>query len=279
MHTITLTLTWQGSECVKPLIWWWCSCCSRKFWAWSLWMWLGCPGEYFWPGIFICHYGSQIFEAVDFLKLLTVHMNIGSDVIRADGHDFCFLSTYFHAIGCRCLVKLIYQLNKFVFFSCKASMSSVNCTLPPMLTVPSWFPRNYVMVLSRKVLKRVSESRHPWWTPTIIPNYSPKLLEKTAMVALLSTMTLIRFVLMLYMFLIVHITACHTLLNAFLKSTNTWYNSCWCWRHFSIKILSLNTVFVLLYSVLAWNLLAPQQWSSLPVASVCCGWLGPWPQL
>ena len=45
------------------------------------------------------------------------------------------------------------------------SMSSTErrlvIVLPPMLTVPSWFSKASVMILSRNVLKRVGENRHP----------------------------------------------------------------------------------------------------------------------
>ena len=41
------------------------------------------------------------------------------------------------------------------------------------------------MILSRKMLKRVDESRHPCRTPTVVRNQSPSLpLKKTALVAL-----------------------------------------------------------------------------------------------
>ena len=36
--------------------------------------------------------------------------------------------------------------------------------LPPMLTVPSWSSKASVMILSRNMLKRVGESRHPFFS-------------------------------------------------------------------------------------------------------------------
>ena len=50
------------------------------------------------------------------------------------------------------------------------------------------------------------------------------LLKKTALVALLQRflMTWIRFVLMLYFFMVAHKAACQTVSNAFLKSKKTW---------------------------------------------------------
>ena len=81
------------------------------------------------------------------------------------------------------------------------------------------------MILSKNMLKRVGESRHPCRTPTVVQNQSPMLLLKmTALEALLKRflMTWIRFVLMLYFFMVVHKAACQTMLKAFLKSMKTW---------------------------------------------------------
>ena len=89
------------------------------------------------------------------------------------------------------------------------------------------------MILSRNVLKRVDESRHPCWTPTVIQNQSPMLLlKRTALVALLwrFLMIRIRIVLMLNFFMVAHKAACQILSKAFLKSMKTLLRSCWCWR-------------------------------------------------
>ena len=79
----------------------------------------------------------------------------------------------------------------FYYFSspAKPSMSSVKrrlvIVLPPMLTVPSWSSKASVMILSRYILKRVGESRHPCRTPAVVWNQSPMLLlKRTALVAL-----------------------------------------------------------------------------------------------
>ena len=81
------------------------------------------------------------------------------------------------------------------------------------------------MILSRNMLKRVGESRHLCRTATVVRNQSAMLLlKRTALVALLQRllMTWIRFVLMLYFFMVAHKAACQTLLEAFLKSMKTW---------------------------------------------------------
>ena len=41
---------------------------------------------------------------------------------------------------------------------------------PPMLTLSSWLSKASHMILSRKMLKRVGESRHPCRTPTVVLN-------------------------------------------------------------------------------------------------------------
>ena len=75
------------------------------------------------------------------------------------------------------------------------------------------------------MLKRVGESKHPCRTPTVVRNQSHMLLLKnTALVALLKRflMTWIKFVLMLYFFMVAYKAACQTLSRAFLKSMKTW---------------------------------------------------------
>ena len=63
-------------------------------------------------------------------------------------------------------------------------------------------------------------------------------------------MTWIRFVLMLYFFMVAHKAACQTLSKAFLKSTKTCQRSCWCWRYFSQTIRKLKICSVVLLPVL-----------------------------
>ena len=112
----------------------------------------------------------------------------------------------------------------------KPSMSSAKRTLlivlPPMLTVPSWCSKASVRILSRNILKRVGENRHPCRTPIFVQNQSPMmLLKRTALVALSYRflMTRIRLVLMMYFFMVAYKAACQTMSKAFLKSMKTWY--------------------------------------------------------
>ena len=49
--------------------------------------------------------------------------------------------------------------------------------LPLILTVPSWSSSASAIILSKKMLKRVGESRHPWCTPIAVWNHSPMLLS------------------------------------------------------------------------------------------------------
>ena len=67
------------------------------------------------------------------------------------------------------------------------------------------------MILSRKMLKRVDESRHPCRTPTVVLNHSPVLPYRFSMSRLMLA-------LMLYFLLVAHKASCHTLSKAFLKS-------------------------------------------------------------
>ena len=56
---------------------------------------------------------------------------------------------------------------------------------PPMLTLPSWSSSASHMILFRKLLKRVGESRHPCRTSTVVLNHSLVLpLNRTALWAL-----------------------------------------------------------------------------------------------
>ena len=48
--------------------------------------------------------------------------------------------------------------------------------LPPMLTDPSWSSKALVMILSRNMLKRVGESRHPCLAPAVVLNHSPTVM-------------------------------------------------------------------------------------------------------
>ena len=53
------------------------------------------------------------------------------------------------------------------------------------LAVPSWSSKGSVVILSRNMLKRVGESRHPCRTAAVVQSQSPMLLlKKTALVAL-----------------------------------------------------------------------------------------------
>ena len=71
------------------------------------------------------------------------------------------------------------------------------------------------------MLKRVSESRHPYQTPTVVLNHSPVLpLNRTALWALSYgfSMACMMSALMLCFLIVAHKASCHTLSKAFLKS-------------------------------------------------------------
>ena len=94
---------------------------------------------------------------------------------------------------------------------------------PPMLTLPSWSSKASHMILSRKVLKSIGESRHPCRTPTVVLNHSAVLpLNRTALLALSYRFSMARMMaLMLYFLIAAHKASCHTLSKAFLKSMKT----------------------------------------------------------
>ena len=92
--------------------------------------------------------------------------------------------------------------------------------LPPMLTVPSWSSKASVVILSRYMLKRVGESRHPCLTPTVVRNQSPMLLlKRTALVALLEAFD--DFDKVDVVLMVAHKAACQTLSKASLKPMKT----------------------------------------------------------
>ena len=73
--------------------------------------------------------------------------------------------------------------------------------LSPMLALPKWSSRASVIIILRKMLKRVGESRQLFHTPTVVLSQSQiLLLQKTALVALFYkfTMALIKLLLILY---------------------------------------------------------------------------------
>ena len=75
------------------------------------------------------------------------------------------------------------------FTSAFTTMSSAKRKLvisrPPMLSLPSWSSNASYIILSRKLLKRVGESRHPCQTPTVVLKHSPVLpLNRTTLWAL-----------------------------------------------------------------------------------------------
>ena len=112
------------------------------------------------------------------------------------------------------------------FMTMSSAKRKVVISRPPMLTLPSWSSNASLMFLSRKILKRVSESRHPCRTPAVVLNHSPVLpLNRTAALWALSyrcSMARMMLTLMLYFLIVAHWATCHTLSKAFLKPMKTW---------------------------------------------------------
>ena len=142
------------------------------------------------------------------------------------------------------------------------TMSSAKLVMsrPPMQTLPSWSSKASHIILSRKMLKRVGESRHPCRTPTVVLNHSAVLpLNRTALWALSYRFSMARMMLALMLY--------------FLIVALSWS----LWRHGRdsadatgiSRRGSWDRIFVLWCSFRLWNLPALLQWSLLLVAGVC----------
>ena len=145
---------------------------------------------------------------------------------------------------------------------------------PPMLTLPSWSSKASHVILSRKMLKRIGESRHPRRTPTVV-----LCCHWTGL----------------------HSGPCHTdfqwlvwcwhwcssfLIVAHKALCHTCQRPSWSlWRHGRdsadatgiTRRGSWEWIFVLWCSFRLWNLLALLQRSLLLVTGVCLGWSSAWP--
>ena len=77
---------------------------------------------------------------------------------------------------------------------------------PPMLTLPSWLSNASHMILSRKMLKRVGESRHPCQTPVVLNHSLVLPLDRSALWALSYRFSMARMMLalMLYFLIVAH---------------------------------------------------------------------------
>ena len=105
------------------------------------------------------------------------------------------LSSFLSCLGlspfgpCGGCIETVYQDASFFFLFCiydnVISKAEVVISRPPMLTLPSWSSNASHMLLSRKMLKRVGQSKHPCQTPTVVLNHSLVLpLNRTALWAL-----------------------------------------------------------------------------------------------
>ena len=94
--------------------------------------------------------------------------------------------------------------SSYAFTTMSSAKRKLVISRPPMLTLPSWSSNASHMILSRKMLKRVGESRHPCRTPTVVLNHSPVLpLNRTALWALSYRFSVARMMLALMFALII----------------------------------------------------------------------------
>ena len=138
-------------------------------------------------------------------------------------HHFCLVWADLHFVPNGGSIKTVYQDASFFFRFCIYDnviyKAQVGMSRLPMLTLPSWSFNASHMILSRKMLKSVGESRHPCRTPTVILNHSPLLLlNRTALWALSYRFSMARMMLalMLYFLIVAHKASCHTLSKDFL---------------------------------------------------------------
>ena len=134
-----------------------------------------------------CLEPPSVTTAPRYLKLVTVSnfcpftFFLSLDAIGAACHQFDLLSTDIHLIPC--VVQVLSRHSNTASSSCsssaRASMPSANRRLVifllSMLSFPSCSSRASGMIRSRKMLKRLSDRRHPCLTPTVVLNHSPML--------------------------------------------------------------------------------------------------------
>ena len=84
-----------------------------------------------------------------------------------------------HFVPCGGSIKTVYQDASFFFLFCiydnVICIAEVGNESSPDADTPSWSSKVSHIILSRKMLKRVGESRHPCRTPTVVLNHSPVL--------------------------------------------------------------------------------------------------------
>ena len=105
--------------------------------------------------------------------------SLSQDATGAVWHQLVFTAL----ISILYLVQILLRISTRASSSCsssgRTSMPTTNrkmvIFLPPMLTFPSCFSRALDMILSRKMLKSVGDSRHPCLTPTVVLNHSRML--------------------------------------------------------------------------------------------------------
>ena len=219
-------------------------------------------------GTIISYNWAQVLEDCNCFKLLSMYVTLCVDAIGVVCHQLGLLGT---ASPCCRLWRLFRGAQPILpvflplLLSHHITKWMLVIVLPPLLTEPLWSSKT-VMILSRNLLKRVGESRHPCWTATVVWNQSHILPLRTALVVLSWRCLTIRIwlALMLFFFIVAHKAACETLLKAFLKSMKTGYRSCWCWRCFSKRILKLKICSVVLHT----GLQPLVHWSDLPVRCI-----------
>ena len=112
------------------------------------------------------------------------------------------------------------QLLPLLHLRVSSAVRKLMISRPPMLTSCNASH----MILSREMLKRVGESRHPCRTRSRLWSCPVMPLNRTAPWALSHKFSTTRIILalMLYFLIVNHKVSCHTLSKALLKSMKTW---------------------------------------------------------
>ena len=159
--------SYLGTERNAPVVPNWfqpCQCCCH----------LCCPGEYLRLGTLVRYNWAQVLEACD-PEILSFWFSCWCCWCC---HQLGLLSSDLNTVGCASFVEMVNSFCQF-FPPTKPLMPSAKwrlvIVLSPMLTVLSWSSKASVMILSRNMLKRMGESRHPYLTPTVVRNQSPML--------------------------------------------------------------------------------------------------------
>ena len=103
---------------------------------------------------------------------LAIHANIYTDVVCAISHDLYLSCAYLHSICCCSVCESVCEILKFTIAATHkidvvGKLYRLFVGLSPMEIDVWWSWSVTCLILSRNKLNRMSESKLPWWTPTV----------------------------------------------------------------------------------------------------------------